>query len=121
MKRDLLVAMPAMSLVEATQLLITNKITGLPVIDSQRHIIGVITEMDLIRVVANPHRKWSTVAQAMTPDPVTVDINEPLHTVFDCLMTHEFRRVFVKEQGRLAGMISRTDLLPCILDQLVKK
>jgi len=121
MKRGVIVATPAMSLVEATQLLITNKITGLPVIDSQQHIVGVITEMDLIGVLAAPHLNLSTVAQAMTPDPVSVDINEPLQLVLDCLMTHDFRRVFVSDQEQLVGVISRTDLLPCILKELMSK
>jgi predicted transcriptional regulator len=118
MNQNLLVVTRAMSLTKATKLLIDNHITGLPVVDEQRNILGVVTEMDLIQVIANPHLHWRTVGDIMTPNPVTVNVEEPLHAVFDCLMTHSFRRVLVEDQGKLVGLISRTDLLPVILDQL---
>ena len=118
MKTELIVATPEMELSEVARLLIKYKITGLPVVDPENMIIGVISEADLLRTVGEPHIQWKTVSQLMTPNPMTVNVNEPLHTAFDILMTHSFRRVLIEDNGKLAGLISRTDLLPAILDEL---
>lgn len=120
MTSDVVAATPDMPLSEATRLLIGHHITGMPVVDRERKIVGVITELDLIRTAAEPHVTWRTVDQLMTRDPTTVNVNAPLASVFDCLMTHSFRRVLVEEDGRLVGLISRSDLLPVILDHLME-
>jgi CBS domain-containing protein len=118
MKRDLIVVRPDTTVAEAARLLIEHRITGLPVVDAQHRIVGVISEMDLMRTLAEPHRVWRVVAELMTSRPLTVSADAPLHEAFDCLMTHSFRRVLVEEEGRLVGLISRTDLLPSILEHL---
>jgi len=118
MKTNLVVVRADTPLVEAAELLIEHRITGLPVVDVDHRLVGVITEMDLIRMVGEPHRNWTTVGELMTPNPVTLDAGDPLHEAFDCLMTHSFRRVLVVENGKLVGLVSRTDLLPEILEQL---
>lgn len=120
MTTDLVSVSPDTPLAEATRLLIRHRITGLPVVDADQRIVGVITELDLIRTAAEPHVPWRTVGQLMTPDPTTVNVDAPLVAVFDCLMTHSFRRVLVEDGGRLVGLISRSDLLPTILDHLTE-
>lgn len=118
MKVNLVTATEDMPLSEAARLLIENRITGLPVVDGAKRIVGVITEMDLMRTLAEPHQPWHVVADLMTQHPVTVAADAPLHDVFDCLMSHNFRRVLIEEEGKLVGLISRTDLLPTILEHL---
>jgi CBS domain-containing protein len=120
MSTDLVVATPDMPLSQAARLLVENRITGLPVIDRGQHIVGVITERDLIRTVAEPHESWHTVEQLMTRAPYTVHVDAPIHEVFDCLMTHSFRRVLVEDGGCLVGVVSRTDLMPEILAHLIE-
>jgi len=118
MKRDLIVVRADTPVAEAARLLIEHHITGLPVVDAENNIVGVITEMDLMRTLGEPHRVWKTVHELMTPDPFTIAVSEPLHVAFDCLMTHSFRRVLIEDKGKLVGLISRTDLLPSILEHL---
>ena len=117
---DLVAVGPETPLTEAAQLLIRHRITGLPVIDADGRIVGVITEFDLIRTAAEPHVPWRTVRQLMTPNPTTIHVDAPLSEVFDCLMTHTFRRVLIEDGGRLVGLISRSDLMPTILDHLTE-
>ena len=118
MKTDLITVQPTTSLQDAVQLLLTHKISGLPVVDSSNNVVGVMSEMDLINTLGEPHRTFRTVADIMTADPVTIAVDKPMVDVYDCLMTHTFRRVLIHNEGKLVGLISRADLMPTILESL---
>jgi CBS domain-containing protein len=96
-------------------LLIKNKISGLPVLDEQGRIIGAISEKDLLKAF---YEDDLDVLKLMTPEPSVVSVESPLVEVFDVLMTHDFRRVFVHDEGVLVGLISRSDLMPVIMEAL---
>lgn len=118
MKSDLIVATPQMPLKQAVQLLIDHRISGMPVVDDDRHIVGVISEMDLIATLGEPHRTFRTVADVMTSNPVSIGVDEDLVRVYDVLMTHTFRRVLIHDGNKLVGLVSRADLIPIILEGL---
>jgi CBS domain-containing protein len=103
----------------ALELLIKHGISGLPVVDADDRIVGVLSEKDLLKVFYE--KDVETVAGVMTPDPITVSIDDPLVDVFDCLMANDFRRVLVHERGRLVGLISRADLMPTLLEALLER
>jgi CBS domain-containing protein len=103
----------------ALELLIEHGISGLPVIDADNKIAGVLTEKDLLKVFYEDHPE--TVADVMTRDPHAVSVDASLVDVFDCLMAYDFRRVLVHEHGKLAGLISRADLMPTILTALLER
>jgi CBS domain-containing protein len=120
MKSKLIIATPQMQLHRAVALLIEHKISGLPVVDDSNTIVGVITEADLIRTCAEPHRTFRTVGELMTPNPFMIWVNAPLVDVFDCLMTHSFRRVLIHDKRKLVGLVSRADVMPDILQDLLE-
>jgi CBS domain-containing protein len=103
----------------ALQLLIDHGISGLPVVDADERIVGVLSEKDLLKVFYE--KDVETVAGVMTSNPITVPVDAPLVDVFDCLMANDFRRVLVHEQGRLVGLVSRADLMPTILAALLER
>jgi CBS domain-containing protein len=103
----------------ALELLIDHGISGLPVVDADDKIVGVLSEKDLLKVFYEDHAE--TVEAVMTPDPIAISVDAPLVDVFDCLMTYDFRRVLVHEHGKLAGLISRADLMPTILAALLER
>lgn len=107
---------PRCSLIDAVDLLIEYEISGLPVVDGAEMIVGVLSERDLLRAYGEPDAR--IVDDLMTRDPVSIGIDEPLVEVVDCIMSHDFRRVLIHEKGRLAGVVSRADLMPAILDLL---
>ena len=59
------------------------------------------------------------VAALMSADPVSFPVDGPLVDVIDSLMANDFRRVFVHDEHKLVGLISRSDLMPAILDALL--
>jgi len=103
----------------ALELLIDHGISGLPVVDADDKIVGVLSEKDLLKVFYENHTE--TVEAVMTRDPMTVSVDAPLVDVFDCLMACDFRRVLVHEHGKLVGLISRADLMPTILEALLER
>lgn len=101
---------------EALELLIEHGISGLPVVDANGRIVGVLSEKDLLKLFSEPECR--TVGSVMTRTAMTIDVDAPIVEVFDCLMAYDFRRVLIEEQGKLVGVVSRADLMPTILTVL---
>ncbi len=116
MTSEVLTVLPSASVLEALTLVVDRGVSGLPVVDASRRIVGVVTEKDLLELF---YEDRETVGDLMTPDPVSVGVEEPLHEVVDIMMTHDFRRVLIHDGGgRLVGLISRADVMPAILEVL---
>lgn len=99
------------SLYEAMDLLVKHQITGLPVVDGDMHLEGIITEKDLLDCVTLPEAKDATVDRYMTHYVVTFDRRASLHDVCECLIHHNFHRIPIVDGDRLVGIISRSDIL----------
>jgi CBS domain-containing protein len=103
----------------ALELLIEHEISGLPVVDRDGRIVGILSEKDLLKLFSEP--RAGTVGSVMTRVAMTFDVDAPLVDVIDCLMTYDFRRVLIHEQGKLVGVVSRADLMPAILSALADR
>ena len=103
----------------ALELLIENNISGLPVVDDQDQLVGVLSEKDLLKIFyeSDVH----TVESVMTRNPISISVDAPLVDVVDCLMANDFRRVFIHDHEKLVGLISRADLMPMILKGLLAR
>ena len=104
---------------EAMEIMRKEDITGMPVIEDDMTLVGVITEKDIIRLFyANEEEKNETVGFFMTRPAVSYRENENLQSVCDFMMINYFRRVpVVSKQGKLVGIISRPDIIDYILEQ----
>jgi len=97
---------------EVTELLMKKNITGIPVVEDDMTLIGVVTEKDVLRLFyASGHATNRTVADFMTSPAVHFDKDEDLRDVFTCLMDNFFRRVPVTSNGKVIGIVSRRDVL----------
>lgn len=114
-----IVVRPESLLHEALELLIENNISGLPVVDEDGAIVGVLSEKDLLQVFWEKDAR--TVEAVMTRDPVMVSVDAPLVEVLDCLMVNDSRRVLIHEDKKLVGLVSRADLMPTILEALLAR
>ncbi len=111
MTSDVVTIQSDASIKEAIELLIARQISGLPVVDSEGHLIGVLTEFALLAMVYDEEVQDHTVGQHMTTDLITVDIDDPVTRVADLCIVHRIRRVPVTKRGRLVGLIARRDVL----------
>jgi CBS domain-containing protein len=104
------------SMFEVAQLLSINNISGIPVVDDQMHVEGVITEKDMLDLYhVMQYTESRTVSSSMSREVVTFDMEDDLDDVCLCLRNHPFRRVPVTSDGKIVGVISRRDLILYIL------
>lgn len=104
---------------EAMELLIENEITGMPVVDEEMNLIGVITEKDCLRLFyGDEEEKNKTVRHFMTQPAVHYNENDRLRTICDFMMINYFRRIPVTtKKGKVVGILSRPDVIKYILEQ----
>jgi len=102
---------------DAIELLIEHRISGLPVVDAQQRLLGMLTEKDMLRVLYEEPGHVRTVSDLMTRELRTFQTDDPLEIVADCLMANHFRRVPVLSGDKLVGLISRADLMATILEE----
>jgi CBS domain-containing protein len=113
MQTQLSTVRPESSLGPAVTLMMELQVSSLPVIDAAGRIVGALNQKDVLKVFYDLDA--TTVASVMTRDPIVMSIGAPLIDVIDRLMSTDFRRVLIQEEGRLVGVIVRTHLLPAVL------
>ncbi len=132
MTREVVTVTPATSIQSAAKLMADHGISGLPVVDEQRHLLGIISEGDLIlRQKAPARRPWwrrffddaeglareyrkvvgTTVGEVMTRAVVSISPVFGAETAASILHARGFRRLPVVHGGKLVGIISRGDLV----------
>lgn len=101
-------------LTRVVKTLLANHVSGLPVVDDHRKVLGFVSEQDCIHalLVSNYHSEGDpSVDDVMVKEPVTVS---PEMSVVDLAQNlgHGRPKVFpVVEGGRLVGIVTRTAIL----------
>jgi len=86
--------------------------SGMPVTDDDGKVIGVVTEIDLLKQIRQGKDLEKLKAdEIMTKEPVTIDINTPLDEVLNIMIEKNIIRIPVTEKGHLVGIIARRDIL----------
>jgi CBS domain-containing protein len=86
--------------------------SGVPVTDENGIVIGIVTELDLLKQVrAGKDFEKLTADDIMTKDPITIDVTTPLKDVLHIMIEKNIIRIPVTKEGRLAGVIARRDIL----------
>jgi CBS domain-containing protein len=98
------------SVQKAIALLIERDISGLPV-THQGRLEGILSEKDLLILLYAASYLPGLVEDYMTCDATTFDVETKLGVIRKHLTERPFRRVPILYQGRLAGMITRADLV----------
>jgi CBS domain-containing protein len=98
---------------EVAKLMVQNNCGEIPVIDTADHVIGVVTDRDIVvRVVADSKNPMAHAAEeCMSHSVVTVDEETPIEDIIATMEKHQIRRVpVVAADGCCAGIISQADL-----------
>jgi len=69
----------------------------------------------LLKLLYDPNAKPGLVQDYMTKDVVGFDQNTSLFEICRCLVNNNFRRVPILDNGKLVGIISRTDIMAYIM------
>ncbi|NLJ55725.1 MAG: CBS domain-containing protein [Firmicutes bacterium] len=132
---------PHATLEEVVKILADNRISGLPVVDSDNKVIGVITETDIVNFATKVHvipligtSGWlspyidvteiakfkkgfnllanTKVEKVMSKRPVTVSAGTYINKVAELMKKRDINRVFViDKEGKIIGVIARADLV----------
>ena len=121
--RDLMTAAvvsipPDAPVARAVELLAEAHVSGLAVIDHHERLIGVVSSTDLLNAEAEAgdeaarNRLWTvaTVRDIMTPRALTVGPELELREAALQMDYGDVHRLFVEANGRLVGVISRSDI-----------
>jgi CBS domain-containing protein len=97
--------------------LLSGMYSGLPVVDAQGTVIGVVTEFDLLNAVREG-KDLQTVkaAEIMGRPPVCVEEDEAIEAVIAKMTDHHIIRVPVVRGGKLVGVIARADILSRMIE-----
>ncbi|MHC4527260.1 MAG: CBS domain-containing protein [Planctomycetota bacterium] len=114
MTTDVIAVNPDTPILDAVELLAANNVSGLPVVDDNNTLIAILSETDVIDLI-DADAEQRTVADYMTKPTIYFEVDEDLKDVCDFLKSSVFRRVPITENGKLAGIVSRRDVLEHIL------
>lgn len=114
MTRDLVTVSPQDEITEVVSLLVQHDISGVPVVDADEGLVGILTERDCIDVALKAgyfDERGGYVSEYMSSPVETVEADAGLVDVAERLCRSQHRRFPVLEDGRLVGLISRRDVL----------
>lgn len=128
---------PAVGIRHAVAVMMQSRVSGLPVVDDDGRVCGMLTEGDLllrreIRVSPRPARApevisetdleryiashgWS-VKDVMSQDVIVARPDSEVADIAESLQAHRIKRLPIVDGGRLVGIVSRSDILGMILD-----
>ncbi len=119
MTRNVITAKPGDLMADAVDWMCRYNISGLPVVDEQRRVQGIITEFTVLEMLYNPDVGRLQVQDCMSRRLITVSPQTTLREVVDRLVLHRIRRVLVVDQNDvLLGVVSRRDLVRHSHEQL---
>jgi CBS domain-containing protein len=137
MTKDVVTVSPQTTVAEIAALLTQHNIAGVPVVDEDRHVLGVVTEADLLVRSARPHfphyiqllegfvflespkrfdeevRKMiaMTAEEIMTRDVITCSPDAGVEDVATLMVDRNVNRIMVTEGDRLVGIVTRADIV----------
>ncbi len=139
MSTPVLTVTPETPLRDAVLLMLGNHISGLPVVDAQGHLVGIISEADLLLKAAEPkpaaplvewsgpwlwlerwlgaHRKAAgrTVGEVMTRHVVSAEETTPVCELAARMVRHQVNRLPIVRGREVVGIVTRADILKVFL------
>ena len=142
MKTELVTVHENTPVKEIARLMMAHDISGLPVVDEQGKVLGVVSELDLMRKHIKPNdpsiwtmlwgmdaerakqhqdaiRKYlgKTAGDIMTAPALTVDVEDSLEKVGNLMFNKQIKRVFVTKDEKIAGVVSRSAFTKLLLEE----
>lgn len=137
MTTEVVTISPAASIEDLARLLESRKIGGVPVVEADGRVVGVITQSDLVKRsrdlelppainILDLHMfletpsgfkrrlekmLGGTVGEVMTPDPITIPPDMPVKEIAALMDGRKVHTLPVMDQGRLVGIVGKMDLI----------
>jgi len=141
MTRKVISVSPETEVTRAAKILLDNSVNGMPVVDTEERLVGIICQSDLIaqqkqlplpsvftlldgviplfsqKNLESEAQKIiaTTVFKAMTPDPITISPESSLEEIAKLMVDKKLHTLPVVEQGKLIGIVGKEDVLRTLL------
>ena len=120
MTRELITFSPDQSILEVMELFIRHRISGGPVVDDKGILVGIVSEADFMKQISESRYFNMPILEKQVAYFMSSPVNTIEHdrTIFDAALyfyTNSRRRLPVLNNGRLAGQISRHDIVVAAL------
>ncbi len=125
---------------DAAEMLLGARVSAAPVVDEEGHVLGILSEADLIHrveIATGPRKSWvarlletnagaarefvathaRNVADVMTRNVVTASVDATLGELVALIEKHKVKRIPVVRDGVLVGIVSRANLLEALLSR----
>jgi CBS domain-containing protein len=137
MTKPVITVSPDATIVEAANLMLQRHVSGLPVVDGDGQLVGIVSEGDFIRrseigtqrkrgrwlrFILGPgrsaadfvHEHGRKVSDVMTKDPLTITEDMALAEIVDLMEKNNVKRLPVVRDGKIVGIVSRANLLQAV-------
>lgn len=146
MKTDVYTVSDEATIKEVLQMLVESKTSGLPIVNAKNQVVGFISDGDIMKFIAKQNPRiidmtsfitvWYdtesfekklhdlmelSVMEVATTKLISVDTDYDIDEVAKVLGEKKIKKVPVLEDGKLAGVISRSDILRYILGVYLEK
>ena len=142
MTKDVITVSPETDIAQATSILLNNHINGVPVVNRQGELVGMLCQSDLItqqkrfplpsiftfldglfsftsaKALEKEIHKIAatTVADAITADPVFVGPDATIEEVASLMVEKHFHTIPVMDNSRLVGVLGKEDVLKMLIE-----
>jgi CBS domain-containing protein len=137
MSKNVITVSPDTSIVDAAKLMLEHHVSGLPVLDKDGVLVGIVSEGDFLRrseigtqrkrarwlqFLVGPgraanefvHQSGRKVEDVMAYEPVTVTEDTQLEELVSLMEKHDIKRLPVMRNDRLVGIVTRANLLQAV-------
>ncbi|HQU57840.1 MAG: CBS domain-containing protein [Phaeodactylibacter sp.] len=116
---------PETYLWEAIETMLKKKISGAPVLNHQEELVGMLSEVDCLRILVDglyndEPRHMLKVGDYMSTKVSTISASKSIFDAANEFISHGFKRLPVIENGKLVGQISRVDVLKAVQEMKPK-
>ncbi len=141
MEKNVISVTPETNITKATGILLNNHINGVPVVDEQGTLLGILCQSDLIfqqkdlplppiltfldaiiplsfsKKLEDEFKKIAatTVKQAMVKNPITVNPDTPISDIAALMVEKHFHTIPVLKDGKIKGIIGKEDILKTLM------
>lgn len=117
MTREVVTVDEETPLTRVMELLLSKHITGMPVVDAENRLKGIVSEIDLVNSMLSGNADDTTAGEIMSTNITSFPPTASCAEMANCFTVNRIRRVPIVEDCKVVGIVSRRDILQELLAQ----
>jgi CBS domain-containing protein len=110
MEEDVITLHEGDSIEDAIKMMLRGNVSGFPIVDEERKVIGIVSERDFVSLVANIIT-GKRVADFMSRDVVSVRPDTKVEDAARVMISNDFRRLPIVHEGVMTGVVTTSDIV----------